>query len=32
MALAAARGYRQEGDALRLVDEQGRSLLRLVRG
>ena len=31
-ALAAIRGYRQDGDALRLVDESGRTLLRLVRG
>jgi heat shock protein HslJ len=30
-ALAAVRGYRQEGEALRLVDESERTLLRLVR-
>ena len=31
VALAAARAYRQEGDVLRLLDEQGRSLLRFTR-
>ncbi len=30
-ALEAARGYRQEGDVLWLLDEQGRSLLRFAR-
>jgi putative lipoprotein len=30
-ALAAARAYRQEGDVLLLLDEKGRSLLRLSR-
>ena len=30
-ALEAARGFRQEGDVLRLLDEQGRSLLRFTR-
>ena len=30
-ALAAVRGYRQDGDALLLVDDSGRTLLRLVR-
>ena len=31
VALEAARGYRQEGDGLTLLDEQGRSLLRFTR-
>ena len=31
VALEAARGYRQEGDGLTLLDEQGRPLLRFTR-